>query len=49
MAPAAAQDFQKHGITYSPLVHYDVTKMTAALYRNTVPVRCRYIGHTRWP
>jgi hypothetical protein len=46
---SAAQVFQMHDITYAPLVHFDVTKMPAALYRNTVPVRCRYIGHTRWP
>ena len=46
---SAAAVFAKHSITYAPLVHFDVTAMTAALYRNTVPVRCRYIGHTRWP
>jgi hypothetical protein len=35
MTPAAAQVFPKHGIIYAPPVHHDVTRMTAALYRNT--------------
>lgn len=46
---SAAPVFSKHGITYAPLVHFDVSTMSAALYRKTVPVRCRHIGHTRRP
>ena len=46
---SAGQLFAKHGITYANLVHYDVSNMSAALYRKTVPVRCRLLGHTRRP
>lgn len=40
---------KQHGLEYAPLVHYDVTRLTADLYRKSVPVRCDLLGHTRWP
>lgn len=46
---SASQLFAKHGITFVPLVHFDISHMTAALYRKTVPVRCRYLGYARRP
>lgn len=45
---AAAAVFEKHGFTYGPLTHWNVPEMSAALYRNTVPVRCRYLRAPRW-
>lgn len=45
---AAAAVFEKHGFTYGPLTHWNVPEMSAALYRNTVPVRCRYLRTPRW-
>ncbi len=45
----ASQLFATHNITYANLVHYDISDMRAALYRKTVPVRCRYLGHSRRP
>lgn len=45
----AAQVFNANDITYAPIVHYVATTMPAVLYRETVPVRCRLLGHTRFP
>lgn len=39
--------FKAHGIDYQNLVHFDIYDMRAALYRKTVPVKCRYLGYTR--
>jgi len=41
--------FKQQDIACAPLVHYDVARMSAELYRRTVPLRCDLIGHTRWP
>lgn len=46
---SASQLFAKHDIKYVPLVHFDISHMTAALYRKTVPVKCRYLGYSRRP
>ena len=37
------------GLTYVPLVHYDISDLKASLYRQTVPLRCKQLGHNRWP
>lgn len=46
---SASRLFDTHGINYANLVHWDISNMQALLYRNTVPVKCRYLGHTRRP
>lgn len=45
----ASQLFSAHDITYADLVHYDIARMPASLYRKTAPVRCRHLGITRRP
>ena len=45
----ASELFRQHDIDYAPLVHWDVNAMPASVYRQTVPIRCPLLGHTRWP
>jgi len=41
--------FSRQGITLGPMVHADVSRLTAARYRETVPVRCDLLGTVHWP
>ena len=45
---ALGEEFAQAGLTYAPLIHVDVQRMTAATYRETVPVRCDLLGAPRW-
>jgi hypothetical protein len=41
--------FSGHGITLAPMVHADVNQLSAAKYRESVPVRCDLLGPIHWP
>jgi hypothetical protein len=36
------------GITLGPMVHVDVNDLSAAKYRDSVPVRCELLGSVNW-
>jgi hypothetical protein len=41
--------FSGHGIALAAMVHADVNALSAAKYRESVPVRCDLLGPVHWP
>jgi hypothetical protein len=41
--------FTRHNIRLGPMLHADVNKLSAARYRESVPVRCDLLGSVNWP
>jgi hypothetical protein len=41
--------FAPHSIALAPMVHADVNTLSAAKYRESVPVRCDLLGPVYWP
>ena len=41
--------FSGHGITLGPMLHADVSRLSATKYRQSVPVRCDLLGSVHWP
>ncbi len=47
--PIAARVLSVANIAFAGIAHTSANKQNAATYRQTVPVRCNLLGHTRYP